>query len=99
MPPSCFASETADRSYTNCEIGPLTVGSIKSPRRKADAYRVGGQGTSKLQLLGRWRSLKAGGFRSQMLRRGLRWNGFGAGGGEMEADKPFAGSAVAADFG
>ncbi len=35
----------------------------------------------------------------QMLRRGLRWNGFGAGWREMEANEPFAGGAVAADFG
>ena len=35
----------------------------------------------------------------QMLRRGLRWNGLGAGWREMEANEPFAGGAVAADFG
>lgn len=33
------------------------------------------------------------------LRSGLRWDGFGAGGGEMEADEPFAGNAVTAGFG
>ncbi len=38
-------------------------------------------------------------FSGQMLRGGLRWDGFGPGGREVEADKPFAGDAMASGFG
>src|SRR5256885_929936 len=38
-------------------------------------------------------------FRRQFLRRCLFWKGLGPGWRELEADEPFAGGAVAADFG